>query len=88
MSKSKNEKSNQNRYKFTLTSDIYHEATKRNKTANVEVLETKEGRMGYLYNIQITPTYSIRRKSYHKSSFWKKDAKKLAEEYWQKYLNE
>lgn len=81
-------KKNIKTYKFTLTSDIYHEATKRNKTANVEVLETKEGRMGYLYNIQITPTYSIRRKSHYTSSLWKKDARKLAEEYWQKYLNE
>ena len=25
-------------YKFTLTSDIYHQASKRNKTANVEVV--------------------------------------------------
>jgi hypothetical protein len=55
-------------YKFTLTSDIYHEATKRNKTANVEVIETKY-KIGYSYTIQIIPTYSIRRKSYHKSSF-------------------
>lgn len=84
---SKNEKSNQNRYKFTLTSDIYHEATKRNKTANVEVIETKEGR-GYLYTIQIRPTYSIRKKWYSTSSLFKKDARKLAEKYWQKYLNE
>lgn len=76
-------------YKFTLTSDIYHEATKRNKTANVVVIETKEGRiMGYLYDIHIRPTYSIRIKSYYTSSFWKKDARKLAEKYWQKYLNE
>lgn len=75
-------------YKFTLTSDIYHEATKRNKTANVEVLETKY-KVGYIYNIQVKPTYSIRRKSYNNtSSLFKKDAKKLAEEYWQKYLNE
>lgn len=74
-------------YKFTLTSDIYHEASKRNKTANVEVVETKYGR-GYLYTIHIRPTYSIRIKSYHKSSFWNKDARKLAEKYWKKYLNE
>lgn len=76
-------------YKFTLTSDIYHEATKRNKTANVEVVETKYGR-GYLYTIHIKPTYSIRIKSYNNntSSLFKKDAKKLAEKYWQKYLNE
>lgn len=74
-------------YRFTLTSDIYHQATKRNKTANVEVIETKEGR-GYLYTIQIRPTYSIRRKSHCTSSSWKKDARKLAEKYWQKYLNE
>lgn len=74
-------------YKFTLTSDIYHEATKRNKTANVEVIETKHGK-GYLYIIQIRPTYSIRRKSYRRISFWQKDAKKLAKKYWQKYLNE
>ena len=75
-------------YKFTLTSDIYHEATKRNKTANVIVKEIKEGRIGYIYDIQITPTYSLRRKWYHTSSLWKKDVRKLAEEYWQKYLNE
>lgn len=74
-------------YKFTLTSDMYHEATKRNKTANVEVIETKDGR-GYLYTIQIKPTYSIRKKSYLSYSLWRKDAKKLAEKYWQKYLNE
>lgn len=80
-------KKNQSFYKFTLTSDIYHQATKRNKTANVEVIETKEGR-GYLYTIQIRPTYSIRRKSHYTSSLWKKDARKLAEKYWQKYLNE
>ena len=75
-------------YKFTLTSDIYHQASKRNKTANVVVIETKEGRIGYLYDIHITPTYSIRIKSYYTSSFWQKDAKKLAEKYWEKYLNE
>lgn len=74
-------------YKFTLTSDIYHEATKRNKTANVEVIETKY-RGGYSYTIKIRPTYSIRKKSYLKFSVWQKDAKKLAEEYWKKYLNE
>jgi hypothetical protein len=74
-------------YRFTLTSDIYHNATKRNKTANVEVVETKY-RGGYSYSIQIRPTYSIRRKSHHKFSLWKNDARKLAEEYWQKYLNE
>lgn len=74
-------------YKFTLTSDIYHEATKRNKTANVEVIETRHPRE-YLYTIQIRPTYSLRRKSYHTSSLWRKDARKLAEKYWQKYLNE
>ena len=75
-------------YKFTLTSDIYHEATKRNKTANVIIEVIKEGRFGYLYNIRVTPTYSIRKKSYHTSSLWKKDARRLAEKYWQKYLNE
>ena len=74
-------------YKFTLTSDIYHEATKRNKTANVEVIETKY-RSGYSYTIHIRPTYSIRKKSYLIPSLWKKDAKKLAEKYWEKYLNE
>ena len=74
-------------YKFTLTSDIYHEATKRNKTANVEVTEIKVEKR-YLYTIQIRPTYSIRKKTYHTSSFWQKDARKLAEKYWQKYLNE
>jgi hypothetical protein len=76
-----------NTYKFTLTSDIYHEATKRNKTANVEVIETKY-KIGYSYTIQIRPTYSIRRKSYNTSSLFKKDARKLAEKCWQKYLNE
>jgi hypothetical protein len=81
-------KNNIKTYKFTLTSDIYHEATKRNKTANVEVIEIKEKPIGATYIINVRPTYSIRRKSYHKSSFWKKDAKKLAEEYWKKYLNE
>lgn len=74
-------------YKFTLTSDIYHEATKRNKTANVEVIETKY-KVGYIYNIQVRPTYYHRRKSYNTSSLWQKDARKLAEKYWQKYLNE
>lgn len=74
-------------YKFTLTSDIYHEATKRNKTANVEVIETKY-RSGYSYTIQIRPTYSIHKKSYLIPSLWRKDAKKLAEKYWEKYLNE
>jgi hypothetical protein len=74
-------------YRFTLTSDIYHEATKRNKTANVIVNEIKI-KIGYIYDIQITPTYSIRKKSYLKPSLWKKDARKLAEKYWQKYLNE
>lgn len=80
-------KKNQSFYKFTLTSDIYHQATKRNKTANVIVNETKR-RIGYIYDIQITPTYSIRRKSYHLYHLMKKDARKLAEKYWQKYLNE
>ena len=74
-------------YKFTLTSDIYHEATKRNKTANVDVIESKY-RSGYSFTIQIRPTYSIRKKSYLIPSLWKKDARKLAEKYWQKYLNE
>ena len=74
-------------YKFTMTSDIYHEATKRNKTANVEVVETKYPRE-YSYTIQIKPTYFIRKKSYWTTSFWKKDARKLAEKYWKKYLNE
>lgn len=78
----------QKHYKFTLTSDIYHEATKRNKTANVIVKEIKEGRTGYIYDIQITPTYSLRRKWYSTSSSFKKDVRKLAEKYWQKYLNE
>ena len=84
-----NEKQAKNKsfYKFTLTSDIYHEATKRNKTANVEVIETKH-KVGYIYNIQVKPTYSIRHKWYSTSSLFKKDAKKLAEKYWQKYLNE
>lgn len=76
-------------YKFTLTSDIYHEATKRNKTANVIIKETKEeGRTGYLYDIQITPTYFFRIKKYHTSTIFKKDARELAEKYWKKYLNE
>ena len=74
-------------YRFTLTSDIYHEVTKRNKTANVIVNEIKS-KIGYIYDIKITPTYSLRRKWYHTSSLWKKDARKLAEKYWQKYLNE
>jgi hypothetical protein len=55
--------------------------------ANVIVNEIKI-KIGYIYDIQITPTYSIRKKSYLKPSLWKKDARKLAEEYWQKYLNE
>lgn len=75
-------------YKFTLTSDIYHEATKRNKTANVIIKEIKAEGRGYLYEIQIKPTYYYRKKTYHTSSFWHKDARKLAEKYWQKYLNE
>lgn len=74
-------------YKFTLTSDIYHQASKRNKTANVDVIETKH-RVGYIYNIQVKPTYSLRKKWYSTSSLFKKDARKLAEKYWQKYLNE
>lgn len=80
-------KKNQSFYKFTLTSDIYHQASKRNKTANVEVIETKH-RVGYIYNIQVKPTYSLRKKWYSTSSLFKKDARKLAEKYWQKYLNE
>ena len=35
-------------YRFTLTSDIYHEATKRNKTANIYIIETKH-KGGYFY---------------------------------------